>query len=107
MTKSLHRRKKETKPRHFKNKDGNYVINGKSFRNLFGSREDVLGGVAYKTKGELTKKDLAISKNVNHKGKLVSRKKLAQNLVRSNLKQHNQEKQKRIAAAKLQTKRKK
>lgn len=89
MTKSQHLRRKESKPRVFKNDQGFYVIGGKKYSKLRGSREEVLKGVAYQTKGELKKTDLAVSKNVNHEGKLISRRKLLQNKVRSNLSRFN------------------
>ncbi len=51
--------------------DGYYVIKGKKWKELFGSRESVYGGFAYKTAGNLTKKDLFFNKN----GRIVSAKK--------------------------------
>jgi hypothetical protein len=38
--------------------DGYYVVKGKKWKELFGSRESVYNGFAYKTAGNLTKKDL-------------------------------------------------
>jgi hypothetical protein len=57
-----------------KNKDGKYDVHGVIYDNLFGSREDVWNGLAYKTTGELTKDNLMIGKN----GKIVSKKKSIQ-----------------------------
>lgn len=34
--------------------DGKYEVNGKKYNELFGSRKQVWGGFAYKTRGELT-----------------------------------------------------
>ena len=43
--------------------DGHYHINGKSYKELFGSRIQVWNGTAYKTEGLLTKKDLIMNKH--------------------------------------------
>ncbi len=51
--------------------DGYYHIKGKKWKELFGSREQVYNGTAYKTEGNLTKKDLFFNKN----GRIVSAKK--------------------------------
>ena len=53
--------------------DGTYTINGKSYKELFGSRHQVMNGTAYKTAGELTKSQLMMNKW----GRIVSRKKHA------------------------------
>lgn len=53
--------------------DGEYHINGKKFKELFGSRHQVMNGTAYKTAGELTKTHLMMNKW----GRIVSRKKHA------------------------------
>jgi len=42
--------------------DGFYTIAGKKYKELFGSRTQVWNGTAYKTAGELTKKDLVMNK---------------------------------------------
>jgi hypothetical protein len=42
--------------------DGYYTIGGKKFKELFGSRHQVWNGTAYKTAGELTRKDLTMNK---------------------------------------------
>lgn len=42
--------------------DGFYSIGGKKYKELFGSREKVWNGTAYKTAGELTRKDLVMNK---------------------------------------------
>lgn len=42
--------------------DGFYTIAGKKYKELFGSREKVWNGTAYKTAGELTRKDLMMNK---------------------------------------------
>uniref|UniRef100_A0A6C0I1E7 Uncharacterized protein n=1 Tax=viral metagenome TaxID=1070528 RepID=A0A6C0I1E7_9ZZZZ len=51
--------------------DGLYHINGKTYPELFGSREQVRNGTAYKTEGNLVKKDLF----TNKWGRIVSLKK--------------------------------
>jgi hypothetical protein len=51
--------------------DGKYHIHGKMFSELFGSRTQVMNGTAFKTPGELTKKDLVMNKW----GRIVSKKK--------------------------------
>ena len=51
--------------------DGKYHISGKKFNELFGSRQQVMNGTAYKTAGELCKSDLMMNKW----GRIVSRKK--------------------------------
>jgi len=57
-----------------RNKDGKYNINGVIYDELFGNREQVYNGTAYKTKAGLTKNDLSI----NSSGKLVSKLKSIQ-----------------------------
>jgi hypothetical protein len=56
-----------------RNENGNYVIDGKSYPELFGSRQKVFNGTAYKTQGNLTKKNLLMNKW----GRIVSAKKHA------------------------------
>jgi hypothetical protein len=51
--------------------DGTYTIKGKKYKELFGSREQVHNGTAYKTKAGLTKDDILMNKW----GRLVSAKK--------------------------------
>jgi hypothetical protein len=51
--------------------DGTYTIKGKIYKELFGSREQVMNGTAYKTEGLLTKEDLVMNKW----GRIVSKKK--------------------------------
>jgi len=51
--------------------DGTYTINGEKYKELFGSREQVMNGTAYKTEGLLTKDDLIMNKW----GRIVSVKK--------------------------------
>jgi hypothetical protein len=41
---------------------GKYVLNGQSFSELFGSRQQVWNGTAYKTSGGLTKDKLVMNK---------------------------------------------
>jgi hypothetical protein len=53
-----------------KNSFGQYVINGKTYEMLIGSRAQVMHGTAYKTNGGLTKKDLFRNKS----GRFVSLK---------------------------------
>jgi hypothetical protein len=54
-----------------KNKDGTYLIHGKIYNKLIGSRKDVWNGEAYKTSGGLIKTDLTI----NVTGLVVSKRK--------------------------------
>jgi hypothetical protein len=42
--------------------DGHYHIDGKKYKELFGSRHQVWNGTAYKTSGNLTRKDLTMNK---------------------------------------------
>lgn len=51
--------------------DGKYHIDGKAYPELFGSRVQVFNGSAFKTEGNLQKKDLIYTKNK----RIVSRKK--------------------------------
>jgi hypothetical protein len=50
-----------------------YHVHGKTYKILFGSRQQVMNGTAYKTTGELTKSHLMMNKW----GRIVSRKKHA------------------------------
>jgi hypothetical protein len=54
-----------------RSEDGLYHIAGKSYKELFGSRQQVMNGTAYKTAGELCKSDLMMNKW----GRIVSKKK--------------------------------
>ena len=54
-----------------RNEDGTYHIQGKKYKELFGSRQQVMHGTAYKTSGELHKSDLMMNKW----GRIVSAKK--------------------------------
>ena len=54
-----------------RNDDGRYHLKSGVFDELFGSRTQVMNGTAYKTSGELTKKDLMMNKW----GRIVSIKK--------------------------------
>jgi hypothetical protein len=44
--------------RHAKAADGYYHVHGRKFRNLIGSRAEVHHGTAYKTSGNLTRRNL-------------------------------------------------
>ena len=58
--------------RPYRHDDGYYHVNGKKYRELFGSREQVYkNGTAYKTYGNLTKSDFMMNKW----GRIVSKKK--------------------------------
>jgi len=48
--------------------DGCYYIKNKKYKELFGSREQVMNGTAYKTTGGLTTDNLLMNKN----GRIVS-----------------------------------
>jgi len=54
-----------------RNASGNYVVHGKSYKELFGSRTQVHNKTAYKTPGGLTRSDLMMNKW----GRIVSAKK--------------------------------
>jgi hypothetical protein len=54
-----------------KDTNGKYVIQGRKYESLTGSRAQVMHGTAYKTTGDLTKNDLIQNKN----GRIVSKKK--------------------------------
>ena len=54
-----------------KNASGFYVIQGHNYQTVTGSRQQVMHGTAYKTKGELKKSDLMFNKW----GRIVSKKK--------------------------------
>ena len=62
-----------TMKRPHRHDDGTYHIDGKKYRELFGSRQQVMNGTAYKTAGELTKSGLMMNKW----GRIVSKKKHA------------------------------
>ena len=51
--------------------NGTYTVDGHKYKELFGSRIQVYNGNAYKTPGNLTKKELFYNKN----GRIVSLKK--------------------------------
>jgi hypothetical protein len=57
--------------RYNKSASGKYLIKGKSFEMLVGSRAQVNNDTAYKTTGDLVKSDLFYNKN----GRIVSKKK--------------------------------
>ena len=48
--------------RHTKHDDGTYHINGKKFKELYGSRVQVMNGTACMTSGGLKKSDLMMNK---------------------------------------------
>jgi hypothetical protein len=54
-----------------KNAYGHYVIKGRTYQQLFGSRAQVMHGTAYKTTGELTREALIQNKH----GRIVSKSK--------------------------------
>lgn len=54
-----------------RNEDGSYHIDGKKYKELFGSRQQVWNGTSFKTAGELTRKALMMNKW----GRIVSSKK--------------------------------
>jgi hypothetical protein len=64
--------------------DGYYVIKGKRWKELFGSRESVYRGFAYKTTGNLTRADLI----QNKWGRIVSAKKHKTATVEKRLEKH-------------------
>lgn len=62
------------KKKPFRAKDGYYHIDGVKYSQCFGTREEVISGIAYKTTGGLTKNKLLINKQ----GKVVSAVKFLQ-----------------------------
>jgi hypothetical protein len=60
-----------------KNKDGSYIIDGNKYEKLFGTRDDVWNNIAYKTRGNLIKKEFMLNKS----GKVVSKKKFIQETI--------------------------
>ena len=67
-----------------RSEDGFYYVDGKKYKELFGSREQVMNGTAYKTTGCLTIKDLV----VNGKGRIVSADKYASSKKEMRLRKH-------------------
>jgi len=59
--------------RYTKSANGKYIVSGKSFEMLIGTRAQVWHGTAYKTTGGLIKSDILQNKN----GRIVSRSKHA------------------------------
>ena len=64
--------------------NGNYLIDGKEYKSLNGTRAQVFHGTAYKTTGGLLKKDLLQNKN----GRIVSRNKHTSAKKDKNLEKH-------------------
>ena len=64
--------------------DGTYTIQGKKYKELFGSRIQVWHGTAYKTDGQLTKDDLMM----NQWYRIVSKKKHATAKKEKRLEKH-------------------
>jgi hypothetical protein len=62
---------KKNMKRPVRSEDGTYTVKGKKYKELFGSREQVHNGTAYKTKAGLTNDDILMNKW----GRLVSAKK--------------------------------
>ena len=67
-----------------RHEDGHYHLEGKKFKELFGSRQQVWNGTAYKTAGELVKSDLMMNKW----GRIVSAKKHATAKKEKRLEKH-------------------
>lgn len=55
----------------FKRENGKYLVKGKKYEHLVGSRAQVWHNTAYKTSGDLTREDLFMNKL----GRIVSKKK--------------------------------
>jgi hypothetical protein len=64
--------------------DGLYHVNGKTYKTLIGSRQQVFNGTCYKTSGELTNHDLMMNKW----GRIVSKKKHATAKKEKRLQKH-------------------
>jgi len=67
-----------------RNADGFYIIKGKKYPQLFGSRKQVWSGSAYKTEGLLTKKELVMNKH----NRIVSAKKYKTSKIEKRLEQY-------------------
>lgn len=67
-----------------RHEDGHYHIHGHKFKELFGSRQQVWNGTAYKTAGELTKSHLMMNK----RGRIVSAAKHATAKKEKRLQKH-------------------
>jgi hypothetical protein len=67
-----------------KGENGMYNVNGKSFKLLIGSRQQVGHGTAYKTSGQKTRKDIMQNKH----GKWVSKSKHMSAKKEKRLEQH-------------------
>ena len=64
--------------------DGLYHVNGKTYKMLMGSRQQVFNGTCYKTSGDLMKNDLMMNKW----GRIVSKKKHATAKKEKRLQKH-------------------
>ena len=64
--------------------DGLYHVNGKTYKMLMGSRQQVFNGTCYKTSGDLLKSDLIMNKW----GRIVSKKKHATAKKEKRLQKH-------------------
>ena len=73
---------------HAKNKDGLYIIDGKTYEALYGSRNEVWDGKSYKTTGGLTKSELI----TNKRGKIISRRKSIEEKIKNKFEKINQAK---------------
>jgi hypothetical protein len=73
---------------HAKNKDGLYIIDGKTYEALYGSRNEVWDGKSYKTTGGLTKSELI----TNKRGKIISRRKSIEEKINNKFEKINQAK---------------
>jgi hypothetical protein len=58
-----------------KARDGKYYIEGITYEKLFGTRDEVWSGIAFKTAGQLQKMHLLLSNSPTNFGKIVSRAK--------------------------------
>jgi hypothetical protein len=70
--------------RPMRQEDGHYHIDGKTYKTLIGSRQQVWRGTCYKTAGELVKDDLMMNKW----GRIVSKKKHATAKKEKRLQKH-------------------
>jgi hypothetical protein len=75
-----------------KNKEGNYIVNGKTYNFLIGTRQDVWDEIAFKTTGGLKKENFII----NSYGKIVSKKKSILETENNRLELINEKKKKQI-----------
>lgn len=71
--------------KNMRNKQGTYIIDGKEYKKIEGTRQEVWDGIAYKTTGGIKKIDIISNKN----GKLISKKKAILAAFQNHLEEYN------------------